>query len=90
MEMPKKSKWNAKIQIIFTAAEARFLSNAQTQKRPPDSRHRRRQTPTHPTIASFVFLATRVATVRIYFHFFSASHERRTHTAKRDGHWLLY
>jgi hypothetical protein len=38
------------------------------------------------TIASFACLATRVANVRVLF----TSHERRSRTAKRDGHWLLY
>jgi hypothetical protein len=54
-----------KYENIFTATEARFLSNAPTENRPSGSR-----LPPDPTIASFIFLATEVATVRILFQFF--------------------
>jgi hypothetical protein len=59
---------------IFTATEARFLSNAPTQNRrlTPDSCQK--QTPPDRTIgttlALFAFLATRVATVRTKFALF--------------------
>jgi hypothetical protein len=57
--------------------QVRFLRNAPTQIRPPDSKllpHTHTQTHTDATIgaaiAPFAFLSTRVATVRTYFQFF--------------------
>jgi hypothetical protein len=82
-----------KCENIFTPTEVRFLPNAPTQNRPPDSRLRQTQTSPDPTVRSttlsFPLIATRVATVRTQFQFFSASHKRRTRTVERGGHWLL-
>jgi hypothetical protein len=56
-------------EIKITATKTVFLPNApiQNDRLTPDSRQT--QTPTEPTIASFTFLATWVATVRTYFYF---------------------
>jgi glucan phosphoethanolaminetransferase (alkaline phosphatase superfamily) len=79
---------------IFTATEARFLPNAQTQNRPPDFRlpsNADSASPHHRRHHSLVCISWyQNLHCQNLTSFFSESHERRTHTVKRDGHWLLY
>jgi hypothetical protein len=59
----------AKCENIFTATEARFLSNAPTQNQPPDSRLPPNADSTRPRHGLVLrFYLPRVATVRYEFH----------------------
>jgi hypothetical protein len=79
---------------IFTATEARFLPNAPTQNRPPDSRLPPNADSTRPHRRSYHSLVC----ISCYqsrhrqnlITAFPTLHERRTRAVKRDGHWLLY
>jgi hypothetical protein len=82
-----------KCENIFTATEARFLPNVPTQNRPPDSRlppSADSARPHHRRHHSLVYISCYQSRHRqTLISNFSASHERRTRTVKRDGHWLL-
>jgi hypothetical protein len=74
----------------FTVTEVRFLPKASTQNKvclQTPAKSTLCQSPPQAPPALFTFLANRVDTVRILFHFF-ASRKRHSLTVKCDGRWL--